>query len=252
MNKYTTLIFDLDGTAIPNIETGMPTGTLIRVIQKLKKSMKVCAATGRPFYKSQPILQALKLTDPCVISGGTQIIDPVSGEVLWEKNMTDKQVDQIINLAKEYPYRVYWSDDKEVTSGYEKINNRSERIIYFIAVTQDDTAIILDILHMIPDISAHEVMSWTPRYFDIHITHSEATKKYALEELFKILGVEKKEVVVAGDSNNDLPLFEMAGYKIAMENGSDEIKSRADIIAPRADKDGLAIVLANLSRSRML
>jgi hydroxymethylpyrimidine pyrophosphatase-like HAD family hydrolase len=38
----------------------------------------------------------------------------------------------------------------------------------------------------------------------------------------------------------------MAGYKIAMENGSDEVKAKADMMAPNASEDGLATALKNL------
>lgn len=58
-----------------------------------------------------------------------------------------------------------------------------------------------------------------------------------------MLHVSKEEVVSAGDGNNDMPLFEMSGLRIAMGNAMDTLKAKADFVAGQADKDGLALAL---------
>lgn len=98
-------------------------------------------------------------------------------------------------------------------------------------------------METIPNIISHKVTSWTKGYFDIHITHAEATKKHALEILLERLHVHRDEVVAVGDSNNDLPLLEMAGLKVAMGNATEDLKKVADHIAPSVDQDGLTEVI---------
>jgi HAD superfamily hydrolase (TIGR01484 family) len=243
---YKALIFDLDGTAIPNNKDGMPSGHLVNVIQKIKDKMFVSVATGRAITLSRHIMKNLGLTSPCIISGGTQIIDPVTEKILWEKDLNQSQVEKIMQIALEYPYLVFFNDQTTGSPAKDKIISGKERIIYIEPVNKEDTEVILKKLSKIPNITAHKVMSWTPSHFDIHITHSEATKRHSLKILLEILKVHKNDVVAVGDSNNDLPLFELAGYKIAMENGSEELKKKADMIAPSVDKDGLAVVLKKL------
>ncbi len=243
---YKMLIFDLDGTAIPNRADGEPSQNLIDLIKKLQKNLRVCLATGRPFHNSIPIIRKLGFKDPCIISGGTQILDPVAEKIIWEKDMDRSQVEEIMSIASAYSYPVYFSDDKVSTlSNYKKITG-PERIIYIEDIGEKDTEIILGKLSHIKNITAHKVISWTLDRFDIHVTHSGATKKHALEEIFRMLKITKKEVVAAGDSENDLPLFEQAAYKIAMENGSSKLKEKADIIAKSSTEDGLAIALDKL------
>lgn len=241
--SYKLLIFDLDGTAIPNDVNGMPTNHLVDVITQLKKKMIVSVATGRPLFQAKKIIQKLKIKDPSIISGGTQIISPATEKILWEKNIDKFLVEKIIEIALPYKVQVYFSDDKVSTPPKEKIIKGPERIVYVEQVSKHDTEIILRELGKIREIAAYEVNSWTKDYFDIHITHKEATKKHALEILLKMLKVEKNEVVSAGDGTNDIPLFEMSGYKIAMGNAMKELKSEADFIAGRVDEDGLAIAL---------
>ncbi len=124
------LIFDLDGTAIPNEPNGMPTNNLIEVVKQLRGRMKVCVATGRPLFSSLPIIQRLGLTDPCIISGGTQIIDPTTKKILWEKDMEIFQVEAIMKVASQYPYPVFFSDDKEGEPAKNKVAEGPERIVY--------------------------------------------------------------------------------------------------------------------------
>ena len=109
-----------------------------------------------------------------------------------------------------------------------------------------DVEKIIKQLNEIKDVVAHSVISWTKDHLDIHITHQEATKKHALEVLLKMLGVTSEETIAFGDSENDLPLFEIAGYKVAMSNGADRLKAAADFIALHAEADGLAEAIEKL------
>jgi len=234
------IIFDLDGTAIPNKNEGMPSQKVIRAVAKAQKIVKVSAATGRPISNCRHILKALNITSPCVVAGGTQIINPQTEETLWKKELSKEQVKKIIDICSPYNYQIYISDEKESSPASEKRIKRAEQIVYIMAVTTKDTPVIMGQLHKIPHIISHEVISWTQGHFDIHITHGGATKKHALEELLKIENIGKEHVMAVGDSNNDLPLFQIAGYKVAMGNATDKLKKEADYVTAHVDEDGLA------------
>jgi len=244
--KFKAVILDLDGTTIPNRKDGMPSKRVIDIIHQLRGHVSINVATGRGLNGCKEILKSLGLTSPCIVNGGTRIVDPVTEKIIWEKELDKSQVEKIMEVAKEYHYPVFFGDELEGEHPKSKIIKNRERIIYIEPVTKEDTEIILEKLSKIRDVTAHKVISWTPHHFDIHITHSEATKRHSLEILLEILKVQKSEVVAIGDSNNDLPLFELAGYKIAMENGSEELKSKADMVAPSVAEDGVAIALEKL------
>lgn len=55
---------------------------------------------------------------------------------------------------------------------------------------------------------------------NIEINHEEANKGAGVSMLAAHYGIPAEQVAVMGDSYNDLPMFEMAGYKIAMENAA--------------------------------
>ena len=60
---------------------------------------------------------------------------------------------------------------------------------------------------------------------NIEITAENVSKGSALSKLGELIGAKSNEIIAAGDSKNDLPMFEFAGLPIAAGNASDEIKS---------------------------
>ena len=62
-----------------------------------------------------------------------------------------------------------------------------------------------------------------------------------VEVLAARLGLERGEVAVLGDMDNDLEMFAKAGFSIAMGNATDEVKAAASAVAPGTnDEDGWA------------
>ena len=107
------------------------------------------------------------------------------------------------------------------------------------AVSKNEAQEIVETIAKVSGLVAHAMGSWTQDMYDVHITHELATKKHALQALLARLNVDHHNVMVVGDGGNDIPLFELAGVKVAMGNGADELKKRADWIAPSVDDDGL-------------
>ncbi|MBI5531015.1 MAG: HAD family phosphatase [Candidatus Doudnabacteria bacterium] len=244
--EYKAAIFDLDGTAILNREDGMPSARLISAVNKIKDRIIVAAATGRPISNCRHILKTLKLTSPCIISGGTQIIDPLTEKIIWEKQLSIEQVRGIIDIATPFEYQLYFSNETESSLAKARLVKSPETIIYIMTVSKDGAQNLLSALNKITGIAAHPVPSWTPKHFDIHIVHKEATKKHALELWLELLNLKREEVVGFGDGNNDLPIFESVGYKVAMSNATDDLKAKADLIAENENNEGVAQVMEKI------
>lgn len=241
--QFKMLIFDLDGTAIPNKPEGMPSKKVIEAVAKAQKIIKVGIATGRSVSNCRDILKALDIISPSIVAGGTQIINPKSEKTLWKRDLSMEQLKRILDISLPYGYKINLGDDNGYLHIKENQISKPYQIAYIMFVVPKDAKQIIRKLSNIKDITVHEVISWKKDHFDIHITHKEATKKYSLEELLKIVDVDRKDILVVGDSNNDRPLFEVAGYKVAMGNGSDGLKSIADYIAPSVEDNGLAQVI---------
>jgi hypothetical protein len=68
-------------------------------------------------------------------------------------------------------------------------------------------------------------------------------KAYGISKLLQHLGYSRSQTICCGDGFNDLSMVEFAGLGVAMANAGDELKERADYIAPSCDEDGLVDVI---------
>ena len=74
----------------------------------------------------------------------------------------------------------------------------------------------------------------------LDVTHPEANKGNAVRILAGQLGIDVADVAVLGDMANDLPMFAVAGFSIAMGNGTAEVQAAASAVTARNDADGWA------------
>lgn len=68
-------------------------------------------------------------------------------------------------------------------------------------------------------------------------------KAYGVSRLLQQMGYSRSQMVCCGDGFNDLPMIEYAGMGVAMANAPQELKDKADYVAPSCDEDGLVSVI---------
>ncbi|WP_153978711.1 Cof-type HAD-IIB family hydrolase [Paenibacillus xylanilyticus] len=74
----------------------------------------------------------------------------------------------------------------------------------------------------------------------IQIMHKSASKEKAVEWVLSEIGVYSENVMVFGDDFNDLGLFHLSGFPVAMGNAITELKKCAVYITDSNDHDGVA------------
>lgn len=242
MKKYKVLIFDLDGTAILNMPDAIPSNRLVKAIAAAKPNIKLCAATGRPITNAKKIVDLLDLIDPCIISAGTQIIDPQTYKILKEVPIEKPSLHKIIEICRPYHYELLMDDELigEGKSAKERGTLDQAKVVYLMGCTESDAKLILEKLNKISSITAAGVISWTHEGVDIHITHENATKEHAVRELLRMLNIQKDMAIGVGDADNDVHLFKAVGYRVAMGNATKLLKSQADETCASVEEDGLA------------
>ncbi|MFV0466284.1 MAG: HAD-IIB family hydrolase [Lachnospiraceae bacterium] len=73
------------------------------------------------------------------------------------------------------------------------------------------------------------------------------SKGVACAVICSVLGIDKKDTIAFGDSNNDIELFDACGFKIAMGDASIRLKSSADLITSNREREGITIALRKLN-----
>jgi Cof subfamily protein (haloacid dehalogenase superfamily) len=80
----------------------------------------------------------------------------------------------------------------------------------------------------------------------LDVTHKAANKGEAVRALAAHLGVALSDVAVLGDMENDVPMFEVAGFAIAMGNASPAVQARAAAVTGANSDDGWAQAIDRL------
>lgn len=239
--KYKAIIFDLDGTVVPSIMDGMPSIAVIDALHKVKNNLKLSTASARALQYCRNIWKALDIKDPCIINGGSQIINPKTEKIIWEQRLPNGVIKKVIEKSKGYTDKFAFNGViLDIKTETDKLPKRANLLVAF-GVRKEKSEALVKALSKIPDITVHILHSWIEGdYWDIHIIHKLATKKHSIEKLIEILEVKKEEVIGIGDGNNDMPLFESVGYKVAMGNAVDKLKDAADYVTDTLDNDGFA------------
>ena len=79
--------------------------------------------------------------------------------------------------------------------------------------------------------------------FAYHIVDAEVSKGKALQYVAEKLGIDVKDFAVIGDSENDVEMFEVAGFGVAVANADEKLKEVADLITPSENGDGVVEAL---------
>ena len=249
------IIFDIDGTAVDSPSQKLPSERLVRASQNIQKTYYLSAATGRCWTFGKDIIQGMGLKDLCIISGGTQICDPRTGEVVWQKDITPNALGEAIKIfAENGKQRLIFNDytEKDYFSGgvLPRDFDTSQRVNWLSrSFVPDELAIKLHSkLDLVEGVTCVMVVSQKPGCRDMHIVNENATKEHAIDELLDRLGIKKEEAIGIGDGHNDIHLFNAVGKKVAMGNAVEELKKAADLAINDVSSDGLAIYFEELSK----
>jgi HAD superfamily hydrolase (TIGR01484 family) len=239
------LILDLDGTTVASGRDARPSPRVKAAIAKANQKIIVSVATGRPLFLADYIFNELGITAPCVLDGGAEVIDIKTGKTLFKKYIAPAEQKDVFRICQRFKIPLATNIQQyETTIQNEEQLNAEAAKLFIDGVSKDVALTLLEEFEAIDGIAPHLASSWSgDDVVDIHITAAGATKKHGVEELLKILGLKKEEVLGIGDNHNDLPMLEAVGFKVVMGNAPEEIREYADFVAPSLNDDGVAAVI---------
>ncbi|HEX8965852.1 MAG TPA: HAD-IIB family hydrolase [Patescibacteria group bacterium] len=244
--KYKLLVCDVDGTLIPNTQHGMPSEKVINAIKKANKKINVSIATARSHSQIMHIINPLQLSTPCIITGGAQIINPQTKEILLEKTILSSDIKEITKIGNMLNIRFTIADaayEEEIIYSKEYKPKRPLDM-YSQPIEIKKAQEFIEKISHISTVEAHKALGWEEKE-KVHIvlTNPEASKQYGVLELSKILGITKEEIIGVGEGYNDFSFLMSCGTKIAMGNAIDAIKQIADYVVPSVEEDGIAFLV---------
>src|SRR5919199_539518 len=78
--------------------------------------------------------------------------------------------------------------------------------------------------------------------YAFHINEKGVNKAYGLKEALLLLKVDPEQVVAIGDSETDVPLYEICGCSIALDHADESVKAKADHVV--VGREGVGLVEA--------
>lgn len=250
--KY--VFFDIDGT-LWDFNQFIPEST--------KKALSMLRANGHAAYinsgraRSNIIeKELLDLGFEGIIAGcGTHI--EKNGKVIFEKLMTNEQIDRALKVLYENhmptvfegpEYHYFNVDDFEGTNDpyAEILKQRLGPIARRTSEIKEGSKINKFSSDICDDTDFEKVMDLLPD-FDF-INHNgiiiEAipegySKATGIQELMNIENVGLDDIYVIGDSMNDMDMFRLAKHSICMGNGDDRIKAIAEYVTTDLHEDGI-------------
>ena len=249
MSKVKLVLTDLDGTAVYP-EAHEASKAVMDVIHEAEsRGVRFCAVTGRPLWQAKELLKLMGFKDACILDGGASIINPLTEETLWSRQLpstdTKTTVEELLEDAflLEYDQGVKTPEEVDLTTITEPA------LSVWASVPSDKAEALIERLRQrLPNAAVHgnpspggDTSKW-----GIQVTHKEADKEHAVKQLLTILGVDKSHTLAIGDGNNDLPLFNGASIKVAMGNATDLLKANADYVVGTVEEDGFANAIRTL------
>jgi phosphoglycolate phosphatase len=87
--------------------------------------------------------------------------------------------------------------------------------------------------------------------YAVHIKDKRVDKGTGLRRIAKRMKIELSEFAAIGDSNSDLPMFRLAGFRASVGNASSELKQVSDYVAKAEYGNGFAEIINHMNEKKM-
>lgn len=237
------IVVDLDRTLLHTDKTISP--YTVDVLMKCHaKGIKIMVATARPLRTTMEYLQLFPF-DAVTVSNGARVL---CGEKKKEYGISLSDTSHILDVLSKYP-------DIRITLETGDCAYSNLLIEEYETIMTDDLfsyAKREGVLKLLMHIDAANTLAVVKSsltdnlYYTIahesliQIMNKSATKWNGIKQMLDFVGVQPKDTIYFGDDYDDLEPIEMCGIGIAVSNGIEEVKKKAEVIVESNDNDGVA------------
>jgi Cof subfamily protein (haloacid dehalogenase superfamily) len=257
------LVLDIDGTLLnKNGQISMTDKSAISKARQNGTIVSLC--TGRTTLAAYKVLRELNLDGAHIFFDGTLVYDPQKDLEVYSRPIPPELVEEMAEYALRekmpldlfsrthyYVTELSWRTDlrrdffgiQATVCDFHNIWKRQIIIKGGMALkTPEETELAKKFAH---DFANRLNLTWsvTPSFPDlrfINVVCQGTSKGLALEALCQHLEIGLGQVCAIGDGENDISLISTAGLGIAMQNSTDELKSRSSYITGNVEQSGVA------------
>ena len=269
--KIRAILLDFDGTSLQKDQVYITMRNMHAIRRALDQGVFVIPCTGRSEDMHPPQIEAEKRIRYWVTSGGARVVDREKGEVLYTSLWTpeesallcrifedraiygelaangkifmEKDVAEHLERYRVPPHHIWFVESGrqiaiEHPSVYFKAHGIGMEKVNLYDVPEAYQQEIYDALEQTGLVGMTDPVGALIQFFPKHQDRAEA-----IRVLLGHIGVKPEEVLSLGDNYMDLPAIELAGVGVAMGNAPEQVRAKADDVAPPYDEDGVAFAI---------
>ncbi|GAC1414106.1 MAG: Cof-type HAD-IIB family hydrolase [Candidatus Velthaea sp.] len=249
---------DLDGTVV-GADLIVHERVRAAVRSARERGVHVTIVTGRMFAAAKPFADALGISGPIVCYQGAGIFDVATGALLQQTNVAQTVTRDVLAKAQADRFHAQcYSDDRLYVDSMNRFTDK------YVALSAVDAVVVPSLRDMFRDRPTMKIVlvDDAPRataYVDtlrtylgerayvtrshpdfVEVLDPHVNKGRALRFIAEHHGVPLDATLAIGDSWNDLPLLETAGFGVAMGSAPPELLARAQATVGDVAHDGVA------------
>ena len=262
---YRMIALDMDGTAVNNAKE-MTEPTKEAIHRALAAGKEVIFCTGRSLAEMRPVLKDFPDMHYMLAESGAFLYDLCTGEVLYTAGVPEETLRILCTAARARDVLPMAFSKGEMIMNRSQIHRlpdyRMEMYQYTmpaVATPVEDVCEFvlsgvnvekMNLYHRTPEdreLSLREIMQCSPRaeIVQTEITCLECSppgvaKGKGLVMLAERLGISVSQVIMVGDSDNDLDALRAAGLAVAMGNANERVKAVCAAEVADNEHDGCA------------
>ncbi len=268
------VVTDLDRTLLR--DDGSISDHTAQIFKKVKeKGILVAIATGRSAVEAEYAVNRINADRYIITYTGAKVLDMAENSSIYEQFLEEKTAVKLLRLLSEYERIfciVYASGRTLVLPGsFESMKDKTDHAEFFASAKKQlidvsDPIQYIEQTHIgvnkifvmnLPEEKIDEIWKRTVEDTDdvdmmitsplgIDFLKKGVNKGKGLNALISHLGIRRDEVMIFGDSGNDLDMFQEGFFKVAVKNASPQIIARADYVTRTNNDDGVAYALEKL------
>lgn len=224
--KVRALAVDIDGTLTENGNGMVHLGSLAMLRTVEKAGCRVIYVTGRSSIEAYVL---------SVFGGTTKVAVGENGGVVTTSPHEHKLLADKSHSEMAYEFLRSKMDNVKIKPVFPRMTE----------VVLERTFDITVAAQMLKESNIPVII--TDSKFAYHLDHESINKSVGFKVALEVLGIKPEESVAIGDSETDVPLFDVCGYSIALGNASDEVKARAKHSVKNNDGNGLLEALDHVT-----
>jgi Cof subfamily protein (haloacid dehalogenase superfamily) len=255
------VVSDVDGTLL-NSHHALTDFTRITLLALQARGVKFTLATGKLLSSVSDIVQSLNLNQPQILANGA-LIQQVDGKVLHEIALPQQNFSTLLDFIRSsgLDYALYtpnqvfvprhsqnttlvveYNDPQPIEIG--NMDLAAQTFCKIIVLERKDAGALDRLGQALNEKFGDRIKARRSVPGMLEVFNVQTSKAVAVQKVASYLSLSLSEVMVIGDSYNDVDMFKVAGLAVAMGNAPDEVKQAAHITVGTNDEDGLARYLA--------